>query len=195
MQPCANRAAGKPVLGLVLGVVPHPNPLPRNTPSWLPAIALRPRQDDGCLLCVDEQACIARSTLRTSSLHPVLPCAGRACLPASSADVPLVYGTAATPAASMVASLAAGALSGQAWCGPPGRISSREALSSIRPWLADTWGGRGRGVQGLRRRWTGSARSSCLQQHTTCKCTDGGVAGARAVCLRARSRGLLRFRV
>ncbi|KAF6262095.1 hypothetical protein COO60DRAFT_1498291 [Scenedesmus sp. NREL 46B-D3] len=52
--------------------------------------------------------------------------------------MPDVKGTRALPAASMVASRAAGCLSGQPQWGPPGAASAGETPSSIRPWLADT---------------------------------------------------------
>jgi hypothetical protein len=52
--------------------------------------------------------------------------------------IPDVNGTRAFPAASIVAKRAAGSLSRQFQCGPPGADSAGETPSSISPWLADT---------------------------------------------------------
>ncbi len=52
--------------------------------------------------------------------------------------MPEVNGTAAAPAAPMVASRAAGTLSGEPKCGPPRRPSRSAVLSSINPCETDT---------------------------------------------------------
>jgi hypothetical protein len=51
---------------------------------------------------------------------------------------PVVIAMPNSPAASKVASRAAGALSGDPWCGPPRRQSRSDALSSINPIDAPT---------------------------------------------------------
>ncbi|MNQ28586.1 hypothetical protein D3C85_418800 [compost metagenome] len=52
--------------------------------------------------------------------------------------MPVVNGTASSPAKRMVSSRAAGTLSGEPKCGPPRSHNRLDALSSIRPWLTDT---------------------------------------------------------
>jgi hypothetical protein len=51
---------------------------------------------------------------------------------------PVVKGTRAAPAAASVSRRAAGSLSGQPQCGPPGAVRLGEVPSSISPWLPDT---------------------------------------------------------
>ena len=48
--------------------------------------------------------------------------------------IPVVNGTLSMPAASMVASRIAGALSGEPWCGPLRRPSRGDTFSNIMPW-------------------------------------------------------------